>query len=80
MPRVNNVDTKAETPLPELQKAIANLNPGEKVQCPNSKAEILKIQENITRRRADIPGADSHLEYIEAMIIAEAEGKLEFRK
>jgi hypothetical protein len=80
MPRVNNVDTKAETPLPELQKAIANLKHGEKVQCPNSKAEILKIQENITRRRADIPGADSHLEYIEAMIIAEAEGKLEFRK
>lgn len=80
MPRVNNVDTKAETPLPELQNAIANLKPGEKVQCPNSKAEILKIQENITRRRAEIPGADSHLEYIEAMIIAEAEGKLEFRK
>jgi hypothetical protein len=80
MPRVNNVDTKAETPLPELQKAITNLKPGEKVQCPNSKAEILRIQENLTKRRHEIPGADSHLEYIEAMIIAEAEGKLEFRK
>ena len=80
MPRVNNADTKAETPLPELQKAIANLKPGEKVKCPNSKAEVLKIQENVMRRRAEIPGADSHLEYIEAMIIAEAEGKLEFRK
>ena len=80
MPRVNNVDTKVETPLPDLQRALANLNSGEKIQCPNSKAEILKIQENLTKRRAEIPGADSHLEYIEAMIIAEAEGKLEFRK
>ena len=80
MPRVNNVDTKAETPLPELRRALDNLKPGEKVQCPNTKAEILKVQENLTRRRAEIPGADSHLEYIEAMIIAEAEGKLEFRK
>ena len=80
MPRVNNVDTKAETPLPELKRALANLKPGEKVTCPQSKAEILKVQENITKRRHEIPGADSHLEYIEAMIIAEAEGKLEFRK
>lgn len=80
MPRVNNLDTKVETPLPELQRALSNLGPGEKVQCPNSKSEILKIQENLTRRRAEILGADSHLEYIEAMIIAEAEGKLEFRK
>lgn len=80
MSRVNNVDTKVETPLPELQRALANLKPGEKVSCPQSKSEILKIQENLTRRRAEIPGADSHLEYIEAMIIAEAEGKLEFRK
>lgn len=80
MSRVNNADTKAVTPLPELRKALSNLKPGEKVKCPNSKSEILKVQENLTRRRAEIPGADSHLEYIEAMIIAEAEGKLEFRK
>ena len=80
MARVNNFDTKTETPLPELQKALASLKPGETVKCPSSKLEILKIQENITKRRHEIPGADSHLEYIEAMIIAEAEGKLEFRK
>lgn len=80
MPRVNNVDTKSETPLPELRKALDNLKPGEKVTCPQLKSEILKIQENLTRRRHEIPGADSHLEYIEVMIIAEAEGKLEFKK
>ena len=28
----------------------------------------------------EVPGADSHLEYIEAIIIAEAEGKLSFRQ
>lgn len=80
MPRVNNANTKAETPLPELQKALSNLKPGEKVHCPSTKEEILKVQENITKRRHEIPGADDHLEYIQAMIIAEACGKLEFKK
>jgi hypothetical protein len=79
MPKVLNDDTKAVTPLPMLQSALANLAPGEKVHCGNTKAEILKTRENLTRRRAEIPGADSHLEYIEAMLIAEAEGKLQFR-
>jgi len=80
MQRVKNVDTKAETPLPELQKALDALKPDEKVHCPNTKTEILKVQENLTRRRHEIPGADAHLEYIAAMIIAEANGKLEFKK
>ena len=80
MPRVNNVDTKAETPLPQLQSALANLQPGQKIFCPNTKSEILKTRENLMRRRHEIPGADSHLEYIETMLIAEANGQLNFRE
>lgn len=80
MARANNLDVKVETPLPELNRALEALKPGEKVRCPNTKTEILKVQENLMRRRHEIPGADSHLEYIEAMIIAEANGSLEFRK
>lgn len=81
MARVRNAsDEKVATPLPELHRALASLKPGEKVQCPNSREEILRIRENLTRKRAEIVGADHHIEYIEAMIVAEAEGKLEFRK
>jgi hypothetical protein len=78
--RVRNVDTRAETPLPQLQESLRNLQPGQKVHIENTKEEILRTRENITKRRHDIPGADSHLDYIEALIMAEAEGKLEFKK
>jgi hypothetical protein len=80
MPRVLNDNTSAETPLPQLQEAISKLNPGEKVFCANTRNEILKTRENLTRRRAEIPGADSHLEYIEALLIAEANGQLFFKE
>jgi len=80
MPRVANLDTKAETPLPQLQQALQSLKPGEKIQYGNTRAEILKIRENITKRRHEIVGADSHLEFIEALLIAEASGQLDFKK
>ena len=76
----NTSDEKVVTPLPELRRALASLKPGEKVQCPNTREEILRIRENLTRNRAEIVGADDHIDYIEAMIVAEAEGNLEFRK
>lgn len=79
MPRVRNVDTKAETPLPELQKALNNLKPGEKVYCNNTKEEIMRTRENLIKRRHEVHGADSHLEYIEALLLAEASGQLNFR-
>jgi hypothetical protein len=63
-----------------LQDAIKQLKPGEKIQYGNSRAEILKIRENITKRRHEIVGADSHLEFIEALLIAEASGHLDFKK
>lgn len=65
-------------PIEELREALAQLQPGKKVLCPNRKSEILKAKENLTRGRADIPGADHHLEYIDALLIAEANGQLEF--
>jgi hypothetical protein len=65
-------------PLDELNAALVALKPGQKVHCPNKKAEILKAKENLTRGRADIPAADYHLEYIDALLLAEANGKLEF--
>lgn len=80
MPRFNNTDPQAEMTLSSFNQTLSNLQPGQKAFCPNSKDEILKIRENLTKRRADIPGADSHLEYIEALLIAEANGQLEFRK
>jgi hypothetical protein len=80
MPRVRNVDTKTETPLPQLQEALSRLKPGEKVSINNTKEEILRTRENITKRRHEIYGADSHLEYIEAILMAEAAGQLQFKK
>ena len=80
MPRVNNVDVRAETPLSELNRTLNDLQTGQKASCSNTKEEILKIRENLTRRRAEIPGADSHLEYVEALLIAEANGQLEFKR
>lgn len=80
MARVQNVDTRAETPLPQLREALEALKPGQKVKIDNTREEILRTKENLTRRRHEIPGADDHLEYIEALLIAEASGQLEFRR
>ena len=71
---------KAETPLKSLMESIALLQPGQRAYCDNTREEILKTRENLTRRRAEIPGADSHLEYIEALLVAEANQQLDFRK
>lgn len=79
MPRVRNAGTRAETPLPQLEEALANLKPGEWIACSNTKDEILKIRENLTRGRSEIPGADDHLDYVEALLIAEVDGRLRFR-
>lgn len=80
MPRVNNVDTKAETPLPQLQKSLAELQPGQKVYINNTREELSKIRENLYKKRHEIPGADDHIEYIEAVFMAEANNQLEFKK
>ena len=80
MPRVQNVDTKTETPLPQLHEALRNLSSGQKISIGNTKEEILRTRENLTKRRHEIYGADSHLEYIEALLLAEAQGQLEFKK
>jgi hypothetical protein len=80
MPRVQNALSTAPTPINDLRVALENLESGKKVTIDNTKEEILRTQRNLGLRRAEIPGADSHLEYIEALLIAEAEGKLEFKK
>ena len=80
MPRVLNDNTKTETPLPQLQKALENLSPGQKVNVEMTKEFVLRTRENLTRKRHEIYGADSHLEYIEALLMAEAQGQLEFKK
>jgi len=80
MPRVNNLDTQVPTPLPELRDALAKLQPGQKVNINNTKEEILKIRENLMKKRAEIYGADSHLEYVEALLVAEASGQLQFKQ
>jgi len=78
MPRVNNQDTRVETPINQLRSLLEVLKPGEKITLPQTKAEFLKVQENLTRRRHEIPGADDHLAYIEVCLLAEAGGKLKF--
>lgn len=67
------------TPIETLRTALSQLQSGQRIQCPNTKEEILKIRENVTRNRSTIPGADNHLEYIEALLVAEAEGHLDFK-
>ena len=79
MGRVRNERTRADTPLEELSSKLKSLSPGEKVLIENTKSDILRTRENLTKRRAEIPGADDHLDYIEALLIAEAEGKLQFK-
>lgn len=79
MPRVNNTESNTDvTPLQELETKLANLKPGEFITFPQSKAEVLKTKENLTRRRHELQNADAHVNYIEACLIAEARGKLKF--
>lgn len=80
MPRVNNTtsDTSA-TPLAELEEKLRTLQPGQRITFPQSKGEILKIRENLLRRRHEVSNADAHLQYLEACLLAEASGKLEFK-
>lgn len=68
------------TPLPQLRQALANLRPGERVKCDNTKEEILRTKDNLMRRRMEINGADSHIEYIDALLVAESAGQLEFKR
>lgn len=79
MPRVNNLDTQVTTPLPQLREALTKLQPGQKIHINNTREEILRTRENLTKKRAEIFGADSHLEYIEALLVAEASGQLQFK-
>ncbi|NBW06435.1 MAG: hypothetical protein EBR82_00230 [Caulobacteraceae bacterium] len=79
MPKVRNVLDKAETPLPQLQQALAELKPGQVININNTKEEIMRTRENLTRMRHEIPGADDHIDYIEALLLAEANGKLQFK-
>ena len=79
MPRVNNaVSNTDSTPLAELEQKLQTLSPGQFITFPQSKSEVLKVRENLTRRRHEIPNADAHLAYLEACLIAEAGGKLKF--
>ena len=79
MSRNKTLDIKVETPLHQLNESLKNLQQGQKVYINNTKEEILKIRENLTRKRAEIPGADQHLEYIETLLIADANGQLVFK-
>lgn len=80
MARVNNIDTTAETPLPQLKAALEALGPGQKIGVDNTREEIMRTRENLYKRRHEIPGADDHIEYIEALLLAEAQGHLDFKK
>ncbi|NBT35732.1 MAG: hypothetical protein EBT03_09385 [Betaproteobacteria bacterium] len=79
MPRVNNTASDTDsTPLAELEQKLQALSAGQFVTFPQSKSEVLKVRENLTRRRHEIPNADAHLAYLEACLLAEAKGKLKF--
>lgn len=79
MPKINNAFTKVETPLPQLEEALKNLAPGDTIYCDNTKEELLRARQNLTKKRHEIHGADSHLMYIEALLLAEANGQLRFK-
>ena len=79
MPRINNATSNTTaTPLAELEEKLGALQPGQVITFPQSKGEVLKVKENLTRRRHEIPNADGHLAYLEACLLAEANGKLRF--
>lgn len=79
MPRINNATSDtSKTPLSELEEKLNALQPGQHITFPQSRGEVLKIRENLTRRRHEIPNADAHLSYLEACLLAEAQGKLQF--
>lgn len=79
MPKVKNLDERVETPLPRLNELLRTLPIGQKIYIDNTRDEILKIRENLTKKRAEIPGADQHLEYIETLLLADANGQLQFK-
>jgi len=50
MSRVNNLDTKVETPLPQLRKSIEALQPGQKIEI-----EKYKGRDSSYKREFDAP-------------------------
>lgn len=52
---------------------------GTTLSIGNTRDELLRIKENVTKKRLDIPGADAIVEYIEEVLIAGLEGHVTFK-
>ena len=72
---------ESEKVLSEFRASLAS---AKKSRVPlaigNSREELLKIKENITKKRLDIPGADAMIEYIEEVLIAGLDGYVVFKE
>ena len=53
---------------------------GTSLTIGNTRDELLRVKENVTKKRVDIPGADAIVEYIEEVLIAGLEGHVIFKE
>jgi len=53
---------------------------GTSLTIGNTREELVRVKENVTKKRVDIPGADAIVEYIEEVLIAGLEGHVIFRE
>lgn len=76
----SSAGTESEKVLTDFRSCLADAKKtGVKLAIGNTREELLRIKENVTKKRMDIPGADAIVEYIEEVLIAGHEGHVTFK-
>ena len=72
---------ESEKVLSEFRVNLADARRrGTSLTIGNTRDELLRVKENVTKKRVDIPGADAIVEYIEEVLIAGIEGHVIFKE
>ena len=78
--RESKESIESERVLNEFRVNLADARRrGISLSIGNTRDELLRIKENVTKKRMDIPGADAIVEYIEEVLIAGLEGYVTFK-
>ena len=78
--RESKESIESERVLNEFRVNLADARrKGISLSIGNTRDELLRIKENVTKKRLDIPGADAIVEYIEEVLIAGLEGYVTFK-
>jgi hypothetical protein len=78
--RESKESIESERVLNEFRVNLADARRrGVSLSIGNTRDELLRINENVTKKRMDIPGADAIVEYIEEVLIAGLEGYVTFK-